>query len=124
MQPGETIPPLTEFIVTSRIQYACKLFPDSMDNPESVKYKLSSKLVASEVSDETVILDYEAGRYFGLDGVGSFVWSRLQKDGPQSLKDLTELVMAEYAIDEAQCTKDLKALLADLSKNGLIEASS
>lgn len=95
-----------------------------MDAPENVKYRLSPKLVASEVSDETVILDYEAGKYFGLEGVGSFVWSVLQKDAPLSINDLSKRVTAAYDVDENQCIADLEALIDNLKKNGLIEVSS
>mgnify|MGYP001495112409 CR=1 FL=1 len=95
-----------------------------MDSPENVKYKLSSKLVSSEVTGETVILDYEAGKYFGLEGVGGFVWSLIQKNGPVGLADLCREVTAEYDIDEATCIADLQALMVNLKKNGLIEVSS
>ncbi len=95
-----------------------------MDAPKNIKYRLSPKLVASEVSDETVILDYEAGKYFGLEGVGSFVWSVLQKDAPLSINDLSKRVTEAYEVDENQCIADLEALIDNLKKNGLIEASS
>lgn len=95
-----------------------------MSNPESIRYQASPKIVASAVLDETVILDYEAGKYFSLDGVGSLLWSALKNKAPVSLSELCELVMAEYDVDEDQCRSDLIALLNDLKKNGLIETSS
>jgi len=91
-----------------------------MSKPELVKYQPSSKLVASAVSTETVILDYEAGKYFSLDGVGSFVWEKLKSDGPLSLPELCDLVTGEYEVEESQCKADLTALLQDLVKNGLV----
>lgn len=95
-----------------------------MSTPENVKYQLSPRLVASDVAGETVILDYEAGKYFGLEGVGGFVWSLIQKKGPVGLADLCGEVTAEYDIDEATCMADLQALVVNLKKNGLIEVSS
>lgn len=95
-----------------------------MDSADLVKYKVSSKLVASEVANETVILDYEAGKYFALDGVGSFVWAQFQKDEPLSIAELSQQIIEVYDVEEAQCMADLKALIADLRKNGLIETSS
>ena len=95
-----------------------------MDSPENIQYKLSSKLISSDVANETVILDYEGGKYFGLDGVGSFVWSLLQKEGPLSLTVIAHRVMEEYDVTESACLEDLKTLFADLRKNGLIETST
>jgi len=95
-----------------------------MSSPESIKYQLSPRLVASDVAGETVILDYEAGKYFGLEGVGGFVWSLIQKKGPVSLADLCGEVTAEYDVDEATCMDDLQALMSNLKENGLIEVSS
>jgi hypothetical protein len=95
-----------------------------MDSLENVNFKLSSKLVASEVSNETVILDYEAGKYFGLEGVGSFVWSLIQKEGTVNLAYLSKRVTEEYEVDEDASLADLKSLLSDLRKNGLIEPVS
>ena len=95
-----------------------------MDSPEHIKYRLSSQLVASEVGGETVILDYEAGKYFGLEGVGGFVWSLIQKKGALSMADLCNEITSEYQVDETTCMTDLKALMANLEKNGLVEVCS
>ncbi len=95
-----------------------------MSSPENIKYQLSPRLVASDVAGETVILDYEAGKYFGLEGVGGFVWSLIQKKGPVNLADLCREVTAEYNVDEATCMADLQALVTNLKENGLIEVSS
>ncbi|GAA4447570.1 hypothetical protein GCM10023091_42700 [Ravibacter arvi] len=93
----------------------------TMNSSDNTIYRLSPQLVASEISGETVILDYEAGKYFGLEGVGSFVWSLIQQQGQVSTDDLCEQVMATYDVEEQQCRRDVQALVADLKKNGLIE---
>ena len=92
-----------------------------MSKPELIRYEISPNLVASAASTETVILDYEAGKYFSLDEVGSFIWEKLKKDGPISLEQLCTEVTREYAVAEEECRKDLSALLLDLEKNGLIK---
>lgn len=95
-----------------------------MKSPENIEYQLTPQVVATDVSGETVILDYEAGKYFGLEGVGSFIWSEIKKSGSSSLKSLCESVVREYDVDEARCFADVKALLENLEKNGLIQAVS
>lgn len=74
--------------------------------------------VATRVPDETVILDAESGRYFGLDGVGSRVWELLSE--PTRFADLVATVVAEYDVDRARCERDLRALVTDLRAAGLV----
>ncbi|MBL4792789.1 MAG: PqqD family peptide modification chaperone [Alteriqipengyuania sp.] len=37
-------------------------------------------LVASDMGGETVMLDIDSGRYFGLSGVGPHLWDALARD--------------------------------------------
>ncbi len=91
-----------------------------MSKHDPIVYKLSSRLVASDIGEETVILDYSGGHYYGLEGVGSFVWSLLAK-GAADLPALCRAVVDEYNVSEAQCMADLRLLLDDLKKQGLVE---
>lgn len=74
--------------------------------------------VATRVPGETVILDADSGRYFGLDGVGARVWELLST--PTRFADLVEAVIAEYDVERSRCESDLRALIADLSASGLV----
>lgn len=74
--------------------------------------------VSTAIPGEAVILDPTSGRYFGLDGVGARVWDLLQAQ--TTLASLVGAIVDEYAIDEATCERDLRALLVDLQERGLI----
>ena len=37
-------------------------------------------LVATDMDGETVMLDIDSGRYFGLSGVGPHIWEALERD--------------------------------------------
>lgn len=74
--------------------------------------------VATRVPGETVILDADSGRYFGLDGVGSRVWELLAT--PTRFGDLVDAVVAEYDVERSRCEGDLRSLVADLRKAGLV----
>jgi hypothetical protein len=81
--------------------------------------KASAGQVSSELSGDAVILNIKSGKYFGLDNVGTRVWSILQK--PVQVKDLIESIAAEYDISGDRIEKDLHALLEDLLSEELIE---
>jgi hypothetical protein len=79
-------------------------------------------LVACELNDEAIILQLESGVYYGLNGVGTDVWKRLET--PQSIGDLRDALLQEYEVDPDQCERELLALLTRLASEGLIEITS
>lgn len=83
-------------------------------------YKLTQNQISSELAGETVILNHAAGRYYGLDEVGTLVWHRLQQ-APATFDELKETILANFDVDEQTCVKDLHELLADLTHENLVE---
>lgn len=75
--------------------------------------------LSSEVSGETVILGLRDGVYYGLDPVGTLVWRLL--DRPRSVAELRDAVVREYEVEPERCEADLRALLSDLARRGLVE---
>lgn len=74
--------------------------------------------VSSELAGEVVILDLNAGVYYGLDPVGARVWELLQQ--PKKVSDIAAAIVAEYEVDPAQCEHDIRTLLEELAAKGLI----
>lgn len=66
-----------------------------------------------------VMLDVEAGNYYGLDEVGSYVWARLAE--PRTLADLVADLHARYDVSEAEAEAATRAFLDDLAGRGLVE---
>ena len=83
-------------------------------------YKLAHNQISSELAGETIILNHAAGRYYGLDEVGTLVWQHLQQ-GSVSFDELKENILAHFDLDEQTCTKDVHELLADLTHENLVE---
>ena len=54
-----------------------------------------------------------------LSESGALLWERLQ-DGA-TIDDLVEVLLAEYEVERDQAEKDVRAFVAYLSDNGLIE---
>ncbi len=79
----------------------------------------SREQVASELGDETVILNLKNGVYYGLDPIGTEVWRVIQE--PRKVLAVRDHLLAAYDVEQDRCEGDLLALLADLSTQGLIE---
>jgi hypothetical protein len=65
------------------------------------------------------VLHLAKGAYYGLNSVGARVWSLIQV--PMQASAIRDALLAEYDVEPSACEKDLKSLLDDLSKCGLIE---
>jgi len=80
----------------------------------------SPNAVARNIGGETVLLHLDSGTYFGLNGVGSFIWSRIEKE-PHSLAALADAVEAEFDVTRDEALKDITALAQNLDEQGLLK---
>lgn len=80
---------------------------------------VSSGQVSCELEGEAVILGVDAGTYFGLNSVGSRIWSLIQQ--PISVQDLCHLLGEEYQVEPVRCEQEVLQLLADLARERLID---
>ncbi len=91
-----------------------------MDIDLTQTFKLSTNQVSSSLDNETIILNHNAGVYYGLDEVGTLVWEQLQQK-PATVEELKKTVLEEFDIDEATCENDIKVLLNELMDEKLVE---
>lgn len=84
--------------------------------------RAATRPISRDLEGETIILQLDVGRYFGLNAVASRVWALLQQ--PRSVGDIRDVLTEEYEVDPEQCEKDLQALLEDLAGKGLIEVKN
>ncbi|MGH2629745.1 MAG: PqqD family protein [Actinomycetota bacterium] len=74
--------------------------------------------LSSDLGDgERVILSIDRGLYFGVDGVGSLVWQRLQE--PVTIAALCADVERAYEIDHGRCESDMVGFVGELVEQGL-----
>jgi hypothetical protein len=78
--------------------------------------------LSSAVGDETVILHFDAGTYFGLDDVGTRVWQLLQQ--PRTVGELLDLIEEEYDVERERCEAAILPFLEDLVTNGLVSVDA
>lgn len=77
----------------------------------------SGDQVSRTVGEEAVILG--DGKYFGLNPVGTRVWSLIQE--PRVISDVCDTIQAEYEIDAETCQRDVIDLLERLAEEKLVE---
>ena len=64
------------------------------------------------------MLDIDSGFYFGLDEVGTRVWTLLGQLGDPRL--VCEALRVEYDVDHERLAADVEAFVATLAERGLI----
>jgi hypothetical protein len=68
---------------------------------------------------ESVLLDVSTGIYFGLDEVGTAIWTALQDT--DDLHQVRDRLIADFEVSSARAELDLIDLLEELVSNGLAE---
>lgn len=85
-------------------------FADRVHVPDDV--------LISNLQDESVILNLDSERYFGLDDVGTRMLSVLSTSS--SIEAAYESLAAEYDVDREVLRQDLTTLIESLLQQGLV----
>ena len=80
------------------------------------------EIVAQVLEGEAVIMNVRSGIYYSLEGVGGFVWSRLEEG--MNLAGIAAAVAAHYEVAADAAARDLKDLAAELLREGLVREAS
>jgi len=78
-----------------------------------------SQLIEAEVDGELVALHVDSGTCYGFNGTATRVWGLIAE--PKSLADLRATLLAEYDVNPELCDRQLRELLDELHRDGLIE---
>ncbi len=78
----------------------------------------SAEVLHQQLEGETVLLDLDSERYFGLDETGTRIWALLiQHQRPEVV---LEHMLQEFEVDEETLKADIADLLTRLLDSGLI----
>jgi hypothetical protein len=80
---------------------------------------VNKSVVFAELEDEAVLLDIESGMYFGLDAIGTTIWTMLT-DGACE-EDIVAQLAHEYAVPASQVRPDVLEFLQTLQSKGLVK---
>jgi hypothetical protein len=75
-------------------------------------------VISRGVGDETVLLDLESGIYFGLDGVGKFIWEAIGEG--RTLGEIAADIASEYDVDKNSAQADVNEFASGLVRRGLL----
>jgi len=123
-------PPATNLDLISDSHYDAQLYssPYKQENVHKMpvsfedRVKLPDDVLISSLQEESVILNLDTERYFGLDDVGTRMLSVLTTSA--SIEEAYNLLREEYEVDDDVLKQDLLALVDQLVDQGLIEISN
>ncbi|GMQ90429.1 MAG: hypothetical protein BMS9Abin10_0806 [Gammaproteobacteria bacterium] len=78
----------------------------------------SPEVMAQELDGETVLLNLESERYFGLDDVGTRVWQHVLEH--RRLERVCGEMQKEYDVDESRLRADVLQLVEELLEAGIV----
>jgi hypothetical protein len=106
----------TESSDTQNEGQSMKIFGTKTEIGPDTVLQRKPDLLFNEIDGEVVMLSIENGEYYGMDKVGSRIWTLLEK--PISFQNLVSILIEEYDISPNSCENDTKEfLLGLLSKN-------
>jgi hypothetical protein len=79
----------------------------------------SAEQVSCPLGDEAAILNLKNSVYYGMNSVGSRVWTLLKQ--PRKVAEVRDALVAEYEVDPERCGGDVLQLLEKMRDEGLIE---
>lgn len=88
----------------------------------SDRVRIPEEVLISRLQEESVILNLDSERYFGLDDVGTRILSVLT--AAESIEAAYESLRDEYDVDGQVLRQDLVALVENLLQQGIIEVTA
>jgi len=79
-------------------------------------------IMEAEVDGEMVGLHVDSGVCYGFNPTAYRIWQLIEQ--PTALSQLCATLTTEFAIDKATCEQDVRALLDDLARDGLVTQSA
>ncbi|MDE3096639.1 MAG: PqqD family protein [Chloroflexota bacterium] len=90
--------------------------------PSTERYHLNPRVLCRAVEDEAVLLDLDAGQYYGLNSVGYRIWSLLV-DG-HGIASICDAISCEFEISTDAVRPDVEAFIDSLCSRRLLLSGS
>ena len=92
-----------------------------MTTPFSLRarVRIPADTLVRVVEGESVILSLKNEAYYGLDEIGTRLWTHLSTSG--SIEDACGEIRDEYEVSAEQVEKDVREFVEQLLKRGLVE---
>jgi hypothetical protein len=76
------------------------------------------EIPSTDLDQETILMNIDAGAYYGLKGPARSIWEKLES--PLTFSALVDLLVKEYQIEPEACAADLNGFLAEMEREGLL----
>ena len=86
---------------------------------EKKRIRVPENVLFRELDGESVILNVDDDRYYGLDDIGTRIWQVLTECG--SLERTFQALKAEYDVDPGTLRRDISGLVDKLTEKGLLD---
>ena len=73
----------------------------------------------TEIDGDVVMMAIGSGKYYGLSGIGSRIWTLIAQ--PKQVGDLCSALLAEFEVDRDTCATDLLKFLNEMEAQCLVE---
>ena len=83
------------------------------------KITASPEALVSLIAGESVILNCQNEQYYGLDEIGTDMWTKLTSS--PTIQSAYDALLQEYDVDAELLRNDICVLLENLTAQGLIE---
>lgn len=94
---------------------------DSVPISFTARVRVPAHVLVQEIGGESVLLNLENERYYGLDQTGTRIWALLTTEG--SIQAAYERLLEEYDVDAEKLRSDVQELIEKLIENGLVETA-
>ena len=91
-------------------------YPTAMSLDHTIR--VGDDTVFRELEGEAILLQLDAGMYYGLDPVGTRLWQLIAERG--NLRDVCERARQEFDVDPVTLERDLLSLVAQLAEKNLV----
>ena len=92
--------------------------PNQTMMPETIVSR-GKDVLASHLGEETVMMDVDQGRYYGLNVTATRIWDMLAQ--PITVSGLCAQLAGEFAVPWPQCEQEVLEFLEDLMSRGLVK---
>ena len=86
------------------------------------RFAIPAHIAAKLLKDEAVLLDLKEGFYFGLNDVGSRIWTLVGEE--RTLGEICDTLITEYEVSRDELERHVHTLVEELLNKGLIEPST
>jgi hypothetical protein len=87
----------------------------------SRRLRVPSGVLVQDLSGESVLLNLGTESYFGLDAVGTRMWSAVTRNA--TLQDAYAALLDTFDVEPDRLAHDLTTLVEELLQHGLLEDS-